>query len=230
MSTEFSKIDNGAVLFDLDGTLLDTAPDFVHVVNTLLAENNRPPLPFDVIRNTVSNGARALITLAFELEESHPDFEPLRERLLALYTEQLAVETKPFNGIKETLAYLADFNIPWGIVTNKPSIYTDKLLQRIALTPAAGTVICPDHVSRSKPDPEPLLLACQQLTCSPSKSIYIGDHRRDIEAGKNANMTTIAAAYGYVHRDDPAESWQADHCIYSALEIIDIIRAKLHNK
>lgn len=212
-----------AVLFDLDGTLLDTAPDFVYVVNTLLEEYNKPPLPSDTIRSTVSNGARALISLAFEVDEGHADFPLLRERLLALYLEHLAVATTPFPGIIETLLFLAENSIPWGIVTNKPSAYTDPLLRRIDLQIQADVVICPEHVTHPKPHPEPLLLACKKINCRPANSIYVGDHRRDIDAGRLAGMKTVAASYGYIHEDDSADNWNADHCIDSATQLNAIL-------
>ncbi len=216
-----------AVLFDLDGTLLDTAPDFVYILNQLLAEYQKPALPSDIIRSTVSNGARALVSLAFEIDEDHADFPVLRARLLTLYTEHLAVATTPFPGIIDTLVFLAAKNIPWGIVTNKPKAYTTPLMERIKLEHQADVVICPEHVTQTKPHPEPLLLACKMLDCRPANTIYIGDHRRDIEAGRLAGMKTVAASYGYIHADDPVDSWNADHCVDSATKITAILECYL---
>ena len=149
-----------AVLFDLDGTLLDTAPDFVTAVNLLRAEHGREPLPGEPIRRTVSHGARALVRLAFGIGEEDPAFEPLRQRLLALYEAHLLVDTVPFPGIAELLQALAARGIRWGVVTNKPNYLAEPLLARAHLEPPADVLVCPDHVSRTKPDPEPLLLAC----------------------------------------------------------------------
>lgn len=214
------------VLFDLDGTLLDTAPDFVVVVNQLLAENEKPPLPDELIRATVSNGARALVTLAFGLDEGEPGFEPLRQRLLDLYSEHLAVATKPFPGIIPLLQRLQQHNIAWGIATNKPEVYTQPLLAALALAfpTAPASVICPDHVEMRKPHPESIYLACEQIGCNINEVIYIGDHRRDIECGINAQIPTITAAYGYIEAGiNPAE-WQATHLVEHADEIWPIIQ------
>jgi 2-phosphoglycolate phosphatase len=199
-----------AVLFDLDGTLLDTAPDFAAVLNRMLREHDRAPLPFGQIRATVSHGARALVKLAFGIADGEPGFETLRSRLLELYESGLAIETTPFDGIRELLAALAARGIAWGVVTNKPHYLAWPLLARMALQPPAAVLICPDHVSRTKPDPEPLLLACKQLGCEPGRSIYVGDHARDIEAGRSAGMRTVAAAWGYLAEDESVLPWGAD--------------------
>jgi 2-phosphoglycolate phosphatase len=212
-----------AVMFDLDGTLLDTAPDFVAVVNQLLQENNRPTLPEEKIRACVSNGARALVMMAFEIEETHPNFPSLRLRLLELYINHIAVFTKPFPGIQELLHKLAAKDIAWGIATNKPNLYTELLMTQLNLQPAPVSIICPDHVSASKPDPESLVLAGQQMGCTPAQIIYIGDHQRDIECGKRAGSITIAAAYGYIDDEKAIDSWQADYRVEHADEIWPIV-------
>jgi N-acetyl-D-muramate 6-phosphate phosphatase len=216
-----------AVMFDLDGTLLDTAPDFVAVVNQLLVEHNRMPLADDVIRACVSNGARALVMMAFGIDESHPEFAGLRLRLLDLYTNHIAIYTKPFNGIMELLQHLQSHNIAWGIATNKPSIYTTPLMQQLNIQPAPISVICPDNVSASKPDPESLFLASTQIGCAPEEIIYIGDHARDIECGKRAGCITIAAAYGYIDHPDDINKWQADYRVEHASEIWPIVKTLL---
>lgn len=216
-----------AVMFDLDGTLLDTAPDFIVVVNQLLVEQNRPPLPAETIRAGVSNGSKALIKLAFGIEENNEQFEPLRQRLLELYLAHIAVYTKPFPGISALLDKLADNNILWGIATNKPATYTLPLMAALNIHPAPLSVICPDHVSRSKPDPESLFLAGKQLNCSPQEIIYIGDHKRDIDCGKGAGSITIAATYGYVDESEDPASWNADYYVNHADEIWPIIEKYL---
>ncbi len=216
-----------AVMFDLDGTLLDTAPDFVVVVNQLLAEQQRPSLAADTIRAGVSNGSKALIRIAFSIDETNTQFEPLRQRLLELYLAHIAVYTIPFPGINELLDKLADNNIAWGIATNKPATYTLPLMAALDIQPAPASVICPDHVARSKPDPESLFLASKQLGCAPDEIIYIGDHRRDIDCGKGAGSITIAAAYGYIDEGDDPASWNADYCVHHANEIWPIVEKYL---
>ncbi|PCJ22142.1 MAG: phosphoglycolate phosphatase [Gammaproteobacteria bacterium] len=212
-----------AVLFDLDGTLIDTAPDFVYIVNKLLGQENKPPLPDAEIRNCVSNGARALITLAFDLPIEHPDFEPLKKRLLDLYDQHIAVASQLFEGMEACLNLMEANNIPWGIVTNKPSRFTDPLLDRLGLAQRSAVTICPDHVKNTKPDPEPLFKACQRINVEPAQCIYVGDHVRDIEAGNRADMTTITALYGYIgHNEDPL-TWQADHAVETTQDLIKLL-------
>ncbi len=215
-----------AVMFDLDGTLLDTAPDFIAVVNKLLAENKREELPQDVIRAGVSHGSKALVTLAFAIEETHENFQPLRARLLELYTHHIAVFTKPFPGIQELIDKLAEHDIAWGIATNKPATYTSLLMEQLNMNPAPAIVICPDHVKDSKPHPESLFLAAKELGCTADEIIYIGDHKRDIECGKGAGSITIAASYGYIGNED-IHSWQADYYVDHAEEIWPIVEKYL---
>jgi phosphoglycolate phosphatase len=215
-----------AVMFDLDGTLLDTAPDFVAVVNKLLVENAREQLPHDIIRANVSNGSKALVTLAFAIEETHENFQPLRARLLELYTQHISVFTKPFPGIQELLENLKEKNIPWGIATNKPALYTVQLMNELNMQPPPAIVICPDHVRDSKPHPESLFFAAKELGCTPGEIIYIGDHKRDIDCGKQAGSITIAAAYGYVAGED-INNWEADYYVDHAEEIWPIVEKYL---
>lgn len=213
-----------AVLFDLDGTLLDTAPDFVTSLNLLLAEEGKKPLPYKTIRDTVSNGAKALIQLAFNIDESNPDFERLRQRLLLLYGQHLTDKTLPFAGINDVLDFIKRKKIAWGVVTNKPFVYTDPLLRKMPFPVPPQTVICPDHVTHRKPHPEPMLLACKQLDCKPFEAIYLGDHQRDIEAAQNASMKTIACAYGYIEHGDKVSDWHADHTVQQVGDIIPVLQ------
>lgn len=212
-----------AVMFDLDGTLLDTAPDFVVVLNQLLEENQRPALPADLIRASVSNGARALVSLGFGIDDQDPQFESLRVRLLELYTLHIAVHTQLFPGISELLHKLQQHNIAWGIATNKPSAYTHQLLQALQIQPAPLSIICPEDVKERKPHPESMFLAAEHAGCATSEIVYVGDHKRDIDCGRDAGAITIAAAYGYIEADDDIATWQADYRVNHADEIWPII-------
>jgi len=216
-----------AVLFDLDGTLIDTAPDFIFVVNRMLEEEGRAPLPDPLIRNTVSNGAKALITLAFNINEEHQDFLNHRQRLLDLYSEHLAVKSHLFQGMDLLLDNLETRRIPWGIVTNKPEQYAEPLISALALGGRCSVLICPDHVQHTKPDPEALFKACKKLNTKPTNSIYVGDHLRDIQAGQNAMMKTIVALFGYISPDDDPLLWGADFAATDPLELSDIIFNKV---
>ena len=208
-----------AVLFDLDGTLIDTAPDFAMVVNLLLENHGKTELPYSAIRETVSHGARALVTLAFDLQEGEQGFDALRQELLDLYGQYLSVNTALFPGMHELLLWLETRDIPWGIVTNKPRRYAEPIVADLLLSERCSVMVCPDDVTKTKPDPEPMLLACKQIGCEAQHTLYIGDHRRDIEAGKNAGMKTVAVNYGYIEADDPTEDWQADFYVDHADEI-----------
>lgn len=199
------------VLFDLDGTLIDTAPDFTVVVNQLLLEHARPPVAEARIRQTVSDGARALVKLAFGITEDAEQFAELNQRLLDIYYEKLGnTESCLYPGLDTLLQQFDAQGIRWGIVTNKPEKYSELLLQKLALRDRCKSLICPEHVSQRKPHPEPILLACQQLQANTERTVYIGDHVRDIQAAKNADVIAIAAAYGYLAADAKVEDWYAD--------------------
>ncbi len=208
-----------AVLFDLDGTLLDTAPDFIRVVNQQRRLHNLSALEPTRIRETVSNGARALIKLSFDLDESDEQYLDRHSELLDLYAGSIADETVLFPGIDLFLKQLEAATIPWGIVTNKPSRFTLPLLEKLDLSDRCSVTICPDDVTNRKPDPEALFLACEKLACNPNRSIYIGDHLRDIEAGQRAGMKTVAARYGYIDHPERVLEWNADFIIDHGCEL-----------
>ncbi|MDE1462304.1 HAD-IA family hydrolase [Spartinivicinus poritis] len=205
-----------AILFDLDGTLVDTAPDFVQPINQLRAQGGLPALTELAIRNQVSNGAKALVQLALSLSEDHPEFTQARSELLELYYQTIGKKAQLFPGISKLLDTLEQKSIPWGVVTNKPWYLTERLLENMALSSRTSVTICPEHVKNTKPDPEPLLLACHKLKVDPYHVVYVGDHQRDISAGNSAGMLTVAASYGYVTADHDIAQWQADHAISSA--------------
>ena len=216
------------VLFDLDGTLLDTAPDFIICVNRLRQNHGLASLADNVIRAQVSNGARAMTRLASGLADGDPALETLNCELLAIYREILGQHSVLFPGMADSLRWIEAQGLRWGIVTNKPSSFTNPLLAILKETGALpftpSTVVCPDHVSRSKPDPEPMLLACDQCDCQPEETIYFGDHARDIEAGRAANMPTVACEWGYISSEEDVTNWRADYRLTTADGIPHLIQ------
>ncbi|MBE0485887.1 phosphoglycolate phosphatase [Marinobacter sp.] len=199
-----------AVLFDLDGTLIDTAPDFIRCLNQLRQQHSLAPLPAEQIRRSVSNGARAMVRVGFGLEPEHEGYLEKHTAFLDLYEAGVAEETTLFEGMDRLLKNLETRAIPWGIVTNKPARFAAPLIGALGLAERCATLICPDHVTERKPHPEALFLACQQINAEPSEAIYVGDHERDIEAGRNAGMRTIAVRYGYIEQPESVDLWQAD--------------------
>jgi phosphoglycolate phosphatase len=197
-----------AVIFDLDGTLVDTADDFIPAVQQLREDCGMTPMDPARIRSSVSNGSRALVRLALGIDEKDPAFEDHRQRLLALYAQLLGRHSATYPGVRELLTALDQAGIAWGIATNKPRLYTLPLLESLRLT--AASVICPDDVTHPKPHPESLEKGCRELGCTHDRAIYLGDHARDIEAGRRAGIYTIAAAYGYIEPGDSARTWGAD--------------------
>jgi phosphoglycolate phosphatase len=213
------------VLFDLDGTLLDTAPDLAAALNAVLAENRREPLPYAAIRPVVSHGGIALIELGFGLRPSDPGFEPLRQRLLDIYRENLSRHTRPFPGIPELLEQLEQRGLNWGVVTNKPAWLTEPLLQDLQLYQRAVCVISGDTLDERKPHPAPMLYACRQAGSEPEQCVYVGDAQRDVEAGKRARMHTLVALFGYFMDADKPHEWQADGVIEQPGDVLDWLDA-----
>ena len=213
-----------AVLFDLDGTLADTAPDLAFALNETLIHFGRKALPYEKIRAFVSHGGTALIRLGFGIEPGEEHFETYRQHLLKIYQDNLCQQTRLFDGMEELLTHLEDKKIPWGIVTNKPSWLTDPLMAKMRLDGRACCIVSGDTCKRSKPHPDPILHACKQTDIDPTDCYYIGDAQRDIEAGKAAGCTTITALFGYIMEDDQPENWQADHMISHPMEMLDILQ------
>jgi phosphoglycolate phosphatase len=201
------------ILFDLDGTLLDTAPDLADALNTVLAENQRSPLPFEDIRPVVSHGGVALIKLGFNMDSSDPAFAPLRQRLLDVYRENISRRTQPFPGISKLLDSIEQRGLNWGIVTNKPGWLTEPLLKDLGLFDRAACVVSGDTLEQRKPHPAPMLHASELANSRPEHCVYIGDAQRDIEAGNNAGMHTLVALFGYIQKDDDPYSWNASSLI-----------------
>ncbi len=209
-----------AVLFDLDGTLIDTAPTFAKVLNLQLQQHGKAELPFEQIRMQVSHGARALITLGFGLKEGDDGFEDLRLELLDIYDHRIDQGSSLFPDMNQVLQHLKQKNIPWGIVTNKPSRFTFPLIKKLGINDNCAVVVCPDDVTHTKPDPEPLALAAFRLHVDAQHCIYVGDHERDIRAGNRAGMFTVAARFGYIADTDKPELWQANAFIDSPLDLL----------
>ena len=201
------------VLFDLDGTLLDTAPDLAYALNRVLAEQGRGPLPHERIRPKVSHGAKALVKLGFGLEPDDEGYATLRQRLLDIYRANLARETHLFPGMDTVLRVIERRGLNWGVVTNKPAWLTDPLLDSLNLTPRAACIVSGDTTPNSKPHPEPMLHACQRAGSPPKEVLYVGDAPRDIEAGRNAGLRTVVALFGYLEPHDRPETWGADGSI-----------------
>ncbi|MCC6206697.1 MAG: phosphoglycolate phosphatase, partial [Gammaproteobacteria bacterium] len=208
-------------LFDLDGTLVDTAPDLAATLNALRAEHGLVAMPFDVIRPHVSHGARAMVRVGFGIDEGDARFTALRERFLEIYRERLMQHSRLFDGMEEVLATLENRGVKWGVVTNKPAWLTEPLLKDLGLAPRAACVISGDSTRNRKPHPEPLLHASALVGVAPEQCLYIGDAQRDIEAGRAAGMKTLVALFGYLGQDDRPQEWDADGMIDSPLEILD---------
>jgi len=210
-----------AILFDLDGTLIDTAPDFIAVLNRQLQAHGRTPLPPERIRASVSQGAKAVVALGFgdRVNTDSQEFEALRQEFLQSYLKHIADETVLFPGMDALLTALEARGTPWGIVTNKHSMFTTPLLRALQLDARCKVTICPDMVTHTKPHPEPMLKAATLLHVRPEACVYVGDHRRDIDAGRNAGMVTVAVSYGYVLEGESAADWEADYLVDSVAEL-----------
>ncbi len=204
-----------AVLFDLDGTLVDTAPDMGAALNRLLQEENHSPLPLAQIRPYVSQGGLVLTRLGFADKVDEVEIEPLRLRFLQQYRAAVADESRLFDGFENILAELERRSLPWGIVTNKPEWLTLPLLEQLGLRTRAGVVIGGDTLANRKPHPEPLQVAAARLGVDCTRCVYLGDDERDVIAGKAAGMKTLIAAYGYIEDHGVIDSWNADGIIDS---------------
>ena len=209
-----------AVLFDLDGTLIDTAADFVRIIGKMSSENDWQAPPEAEIREQVSAGATAMVHLMLrhndQLEVSEAELMAFRQQFLDDYEADICVDSCVFNELEEVLRVLEEKGVPWGIVTNKPRYLAELLLEKMQLDERCAVLVCPDDVSRSKPDPEPMYVALEKLAIprgAAESVLYVGDHIRDIEAGKAAGMPTILAAYGYIPPEDQdnLKKWGADY-------------------
>jgi phosphoglycolate phosphatase len=210
-----------AVLFDLDGTLADTAPDLAGALNALLAERRRPPVPMADARPVTSSGARGLLRVGFGIDPDHGEYEALKARFLDLYAARICVETALFGGIAELLAALEARAVPWGVVTNKAERFTRPLLEALALLDRAACVVGGDTTGRAKPHPDPLLHAARGIGLEPGRCLYVGDDLRDVQAARAAGMPVLAAAYGYLGVGGDPRAWGADAVIDHPLEVLN---------
>lgn len=208
------------VLFDLDGTLIDTAPDMVAALDTLCREENQPVLPFEQVRPVVSNGSAALVKLAFGEVQDEVRLQQLKQRYLQIYEQNICIDSTPFKGIEKVLDYIEQAGLNWGVVTNKPGWLTMPLMKSLQLSQRAATIVSGDTTENSKPHPDPMHHACDEANSESEECMYVGDARRDIEAGKNAGMKTLVAKYGYIGIDEDVNSWGADAIIQNPEEIL----------
>lgn len=202
-----------AVLFDLDGTLADTAPDLAAALNRVRTDRGLAPVPASQLRSSSSHGARGLIGTGMGVAPDHPDYPALRDAFLSHYETALCVDTALFADVEALLTAIEARALRWGIVTNKATRYTVRLLDLLGLGSRAGVVVCGDTTPHTKPHPAPLLAAAEGLGVSPARCVYVGDAQRDVAAGVAAGMRTIIARYGYIDAHEKPESWPADGAI-----------------
>ncbi len=212
-----------AVLFDLDGTLADTAGDLGGALNQLRIARGLDPLPLDVLRPYASAGARGLIGVGLDVHPGDAEFESLREGFLAAYTRCLADTTALFDGVAELLYELGARGLKWGIVTNKPHRFTLPVMDGLGLREEAAVIISGDSTAHPKPHPLPLLTACEEMGVAPASVLYVGDDLRDIQAAKAAGMPSAAAAWGYIGHNGEIASWGADVIADQPLDLLALL-------
>lgn len=212
-----------AVLFDLDGTLIDSAPDLGAAADLLRTQRGLPSLPLTAYRPLAGAGARGMLSVAFGLAPDHPDFPALREEFFANYERCIHDRTYAFDGIQELVATLEHKGLRWGVVTNKATRFTSLIVQRMPLFGSAAVVVSGDTTPYSKPHPAPLLEAAARLGVAPEQCLYVGDDERDIVAGRAAGMRTIAAMYGYLGVQNNPQDWGADAEIKFPLELLKLL-------
>lgn len=212
-----------AVLFDLDGTLIDSAPDLGAAADRMRFDRGLPPLSLENYRPLAGAGARGMLQVALDASPDSADYEQLREEFYVCYEACLTHRTQAFRGVVEMLDALTSSGFGWGVVTNKAERFTLPLTRSMPFFRSAGTIICGDTTAHSKPHPEPLLEAARRMALSPEQCIYVGDDERDISAGRRAGMRTVAARYGYLGPDADVARWQADAEISSPLQVLKLL-------
>jgi 2-phosphoglycolate phosphatase len=212
-----------AVLFDLDGTLIDSAPDLGAAADHLRTSRGLPSLPLEMYRPMAGAGARGMLGIAFGMTPEHPDFPVLREEFFRTYENCMTERTTVFDGVPELIAAIAARSLPWGVVTNKSMRFTGPLTKKMPLFATAGTVVGGDTTPHAKPHPAPLFEAARQLGLPPQHCVYVGDDERDIQAGRAAGMFTVAASYGYLGNGAGVREWGADAHIAKPLELLALL-------
>jgi phosphoglycolate phosphatase len=208
-----------AVLFDLDGTLADTAPDLGYAINRMRSARGLPPLPLAATRPVTSLGARGMLGVGLDVTPEHPEYAALRDEFLGIYADNLCRETRLFPGMAELLAELERRAVLWGVVTNKAERFTHPLLELLGVHRRAACIIGGDTTGKIKPDPASLLVASERIGIAPQHCIYLGDDRRDVQAGRAAGMQVVVARFGYLNGNDP-ETWDADAMIDQPLDLL----------
>ena len=210
-----------AVLFDLDGTLIDSAPDLAGAANDLRAARGLPPLPFEALRPMVGSGARGMVGVAFGAKPGEPEFEPLRDAFLERYAQRLLELTRVFAAMEPVLQSIEQAGLRWGIVTNKAMRLTAPIVEGLALRPRVGALVAGDSTAHSKPHPEPLFEAARQLALAPERCVYVGDDHRDVLAGRAAGMAALAAGWGYLGNGHSVHQWGADAVLAHPDELLN---------
>ena len=212
-----------AVLFDLDGTLIDSAPDLAGAANDMRVERGLEALPYAQLRTMVGSGARGMVGRAFGVVPGDAEFDVLRDEFLSRYEVRMARETRVFEAMAPVLERLRANGVPWGIVTNKATRFSEPLVAAMALHTEAATLVCGDTTPHAKPHPAPLFEAARRMGFAAADCCYVGDDLRDVQAGRAAGMTTVAAAWGYLGEGDSIEAWGADHIVQSPAELLTLL-------
>jgi N-acetyl-D-muramate 6-phosphate phosphatase len=212
-----------AVLFDLDGTLIDSAPDLGGAANDMRVARGLAPYPLAHFRPMVGSGARGMVGRAFEVLPPDPQFAALRDEFLQRYEARMTQQTQVFPAVLPLLEALGVRTLPWGIVTNKAARFAEPLVRALGLHERAATLVCGDTTPHSKPHPEPLLEAARRLGVGPAHCAYVGDDLRDVQAGKAAGMVTIAVAWGYLGLGESIDAWGADHIVQTPHQLLQLL-------
>jgi len=213
-----------AVLFDLDGTLIDSAPDLAGAGNDMRIARGLPPFPIAHFRPMVGSGARGMVARAFDVGPHDATFVALRDEFLQRYEARMTQETRVFDDMLPVLSAFDARPLPWGIVTNKAVRFADPLARALGLLPRAATLVCGDTTAHAKPHPEPLLEAARRLGVAAADCVYVGDDLRDVQAGRAAGMVTVAVHWGYLGEGDAIEAWGADHLVQTPHELLKLLR------